>query len=74
MVGLGYLVHKGIYMIDEVFLRDGGWAAPDSPYLEWLKTRVKLLLFLRRESAESCSGCGGGGGTEVCKGGEGCNK
>ena len=36
MVGLGYLVHKGVYMTDEVFLRDGGWAVPDSPCLEWL--------------------------------------
>ena len=61
-------------MIDEVFLRDGGWAVADSPYLEWLKTRVKLLLFLWREPAESCSGCTGGEGTDVCKGGEGCNK
>ena len=61
VVGLGYLVHKGVYMTDEVFLRDGGWAVPDSPCLEWLKTRVKLLLFLRREPAETCSGCRGGG-------------
>ena len=37
VVGLGYLVHKGVYMTDEVFLRDGGWAVPDSPCLEWLE-------------------------------------
>ena len=61
MVGLGHLVHKRVYMIDEVFLWDGGWAVPDSSYLEWLKTRVNPLLFLRREPAESCSGCMGGG-------------
>ena len=74
VVGLGHLVNKRVCVIDEVSLRDGGWAVPNNPYLEWLKIRVKSLLFLRREPAESCSGCRGGGGTEVCKEGGGCNE